>query len=193
MKIGLIYDVIMKSLEVQSNISFNAVDVETANSDPASICEIGVVEVLNGVVRGQWSTLINPDVPFSADNTSIHGRGEEAVRGSPTFAESYPELSRRLEGTIIVSHTDFDRLALEAAAQRHGLPTIRARWLDSATVARRAWPHRYGVRGWSLPAIAGRLGIQFRHHVAVEDARAAAEIVMRACEQKKLDLEDWFL
>ena len=174
-------------------IRFNAIDVETANTDPASICEVGIVEVRDGAVRGQWSTLINPEVPFGTDNTSIHGKTEEAVRDSPTFPESYPELSRRLNGTIIVSHTDFDRLALDAAVQKHDLPTIRARWLDSATVSRRAWPDGYRTRKWSLGAVAARLGIKFRHHVAVEDARAAAEIVLGACEQKQLSLEDWFL
>ena len=173
--------------------TFNAVDVETANADPASICEIGIVQVQNGVIQGQWSTLINPREPFNADNTSIHGIAEQTVRNSPALPDCYTELSRLLTGTILVSHTDFDRVALDGAARNHGLPTIKATWLDSATIARRAWPHRYGTRGWSLAAIAAHLGIDFRHHVAVEDARAAAAIVLRACEQKQLTLQDWFL
>ena len=176
-----------------SAATFNAVDVETANADPASICEIGIVQVQDGVINGQWSTLINPCEPFNPDNTSIHGIAEETVRDSPTLRECYPELAQMMAGTILVSHTDFDREALDAATRKHGLPTIRATWLDSAMIARRAWPHRYGTRGWSLASIAARLGIDFRHHVAVEDARAAAEIVLRACEQKQLTLEDWFL
>ena len=182
-----------KAYQPLSALTFNAVDVETANADPASICEVGVVQVHDGLIQNQWSTLINPGEPFHPDNTSIHGLAEETVRDSPSFRESYPQLSRMLSGTTIVSHTDFDRVALVTAAQKHGLPTIQARWLDSATVARRAWPHRYGTRGWSLASIAARLGIQFRHHVAVEDARAAAEVVLRACEQKQLGINDWFL
>ena len=115
------------------------------------------------------------------------------MQNSPTLPSCYAELLRLLTGRILVSHTDFDRVALAAAARKHELPPIQATWLDSSLVARRAWPHRYGTKGWSLPAIAARLGIQFQHHVAVEDARTAAEIVLRACEQKQLDIEDWLL
>lgn len=174
-------------------LTFNAVDVETANADPSSICEIGVVQVCRGVFWSQWSTLINPQEQFNPSNIAIHGIREETVQASPTLPECYPELSRLLAGTIVVSHTEFDRVALADAAHKHRLPLIEATWLDSATIARRAWPHRYGARGWSLSAIADRLGIRFDHHVAVEDARVAAEIVLRACEQKQLSLEDWFL
>lgn len=174
-------------------LTFNTVDVETANANPASICEIGIVRVRDGSIEGQWSTRIDPGEPFNPDNISIHGMSEESVRGCPTFVEAYPQLLRLLSGTIVASHTDFDRVALDTAADKHRLPIIQARWLDSALIARRAWPHRYGTRGWSLPMIADRLGIEFRHHVAVDDARAAAEIVLRACEQKHLSLEDWFL
>ena len=169
-----------------SGPTFNAVDVETANADPSSICEIGVVQVRHGVVESQWSTLINPCEPFNAKNIAIHGIREETVQDSPTLPECYPEFSRLVTGRILVSHTDFDRVALAAAARKHRLQPIRATWLDSALVARRAWPHRYGTRGWSLAAVAARLGIQFRHHVAVEDARAAAEIVLCACDRKQL-------
>ena len=176
-----------------SRPTFNALDVETANARPSSICEIGVVQVRDGRVVRQWSTLVNPLEPFNMDNIRVHGITQERVKDSPTLSECYTELTGLLTGNILVSHTDFDRVALEDAALRHGLPPIQVTWLDSATIARRAWPHRYGVRGWSLSSVAARLGIEFRHHVAAEDARAAAEIVLRACEMKELSLEDWLL
>ena len=37
-----------------------------------------------------------------------------------------------LEGKVLVSHTAFDRAALDGAMDRYGLQTIRATWLDSA-------------------------------------------------------------
>lgn len=52
---------------------FNAIDVETANADPASICEIGIVHACGGAIRGQWSTLVNPGSRFSRVNVGIHG------------------------------------------------------------------------------------------------------------------------
>lgn len=40
---------------------FVAVDVETANPDLASICQIGVVAFADGDVAGSWQSLIDPE------------------------------------------------------------------------------------------------------------------------------------
>ena len=42
-------------------LTFNSIDVETANADRASICQIGIVHVRDGSVVGQWETLVNPE------------------------------------------------------------------------------------------------------------------------------------
>jgi DNA polymerase III subunit epsilon len=60
-------------------------------------------------------------------------------------------------------------------------------------VARRAWPDKYAVRGYRLANVAADLGIKFQHHDAGEDARVAAEIVLRACETAGLDLDGWII
>ena len=60
----------------------------------------------------------------------------------------------------------------------------------TAGVARRAWLEKYGRR-WNLALIAVNLGISFRHHDAVEDARPAGEIVLRACRHTGIDVSGW--
>lgn len=171
--------------------SFSAIDIETANADPASVCQIGVVHVRVGAIRDQWQTLLNPETQFSAANVAIHGISEETVHGSPGLPDVYEELCRQIEDAILVSHTSFDRIALDGAIRKYRLPPITAQWLDSAMIARRTWPQQRSNGGWSLAALAAMLGIEFRHHVAVEDARVAAEIVLRACESEGLSVEDW--
>lgn len=173
-----------------SNLTFNAIDVETANSDPSSICQIGIVRVQSGVIKGQLSVLVNPEAPFNDFNVRLHGIDHSAVRDSEALPRLETRLRRLLDGTVLVSHTSFDRRAMDGAMERYGLRPIRATWLDSAMVARRAWPQRYRRR-WNLAAIAGDLGIAFRHHDAAEDARAAGEIVLRACQHTGLDIEGW--
>ena len=171
--------------------TFNCIDVETANADRASICQIGIVHVREGEIRDQWQTLINPDDWFDPWNIRIHGIDETSVRYSPTLPEVRDELRRRLRGSVLVSHTAFDRVAFERAMTKYGLEQLHVRWLDSASIARRAWPDEYGKRGWGLKNIAKNLGIDFKHHNALEDARAVAEIVLRACAVSKLDIEGW--
>ena len=63
--------------------------------------------------------------------------------------------------------------------------------MDSAQIARRAWPEKYGRRGWTLANVSADLGITFQHHDAMEDARAAAEIVLRACRHTGTDIHGW--
>ena len=173
-----------------SNLTFNAIDVETANADPSSICQIGIIRVQSGVIKEQLSVLVNPEAQFNDFNVRLHGIDDIAVQDSKTLPLLESQLRRLLDGAVLVSHTGFDRRALDGAMARYGLRPIRGRWLDSAMVARRAWPDRYRRR-WSLSLIAGDLGIDFRHHDAAEDARAAGEIVLRACRHRGVDIDGW--
>lgn len=52
---------------------FTAIDVETANEDLSSICQIGIATVRDGAVLDVWTTLINPLGRFSPRHTAIHG------------------------------------------------------------------------------------------------------------------------
>ena len=174
-----------------SNLTFNAVDVETANADPSSICQVGIVRIHAGVVTEQLSFLVNPEVPFSPVNVGIHGIEEETVRKSMALPQLENRLRGLLEETILVSHTPFDRRAFDGAMRKYRLNPIQATWLDSAMIARRAWPTKYRRRGWGLAAIARDLGITFQHHDAAEDARAAAEVVLHASRHAGVDIEGW--
>jgi len=172
-------------------LTFNSIDVETANADRASICQIGIVHVRDGKIEDRWQTLVNPEDWFDPWNTSIHGIDEEDVQHCPTLPEIRGELRTRLRGGVLVSHTSFDRVAFERAMSKYDLEQLQVTWLDSARIVRRAWPDRYGRRGFGLKNVARDLGISFTHHDALEDARTAAEIVLRACDSTEMDIEDW--
>ena len=172
-------------------LTFNAIDVETANANRASICQIGIVHIRDGQIQDQWETLVDPEEWFDPHNTHIHGIEATAVEDSPTLPEIRGELRRRLRGSVLVSHTPFDRIAFERAMEKYDLEQLQVTWLDSTRIARRAWPDKYAVRGYALKNIAKDLGISFRHHNALEDARVSAEITLHACEESGLDINDW--
>ncbi len=171
-------------------IDFYAVDVETANPDRATICQIGVAAVRGNRIVDTWGSLVDPQAAFEPSFVGIHGIDESSVKGKPTLPELWNELSDRLYGEVLVSHTAFDRTAFGHAAERHGLHPLSVVWLDSAHVARRAWPKKYRRR-WSLRLIANDLGIEFRHHDALEDAVASAKIVIHARRVTGYDIADW--
>lgn len=169
---------------------FRALDVETANADRASICQIGIVDVCDGQVIRQWQTLLDPEDWFDPFNTDIHGIDADAVLEAPIFPEIYETLSDRLNDCIVVSHTAFDRSAISRAMERYGLALPSIRWLDSARIVRRAWSEKYGKRGYGLQNVATDLGIRYEPHNALEDARAAAEVVVHACAETGIGIED---
>jgi DNA polymerase-3 subunit epsilon len=170
--------------------TFVALDLETANADLASICQIAAVTFTDGEVTSSWQSLVDPEDEFDPMNVSIHGIDASVVMGAPRFIDVAPQLADLLEHRVVASHTGFDRVALFQAHGKHGLPPIGCQWLDTARVSRRAWP-QFARCGFGLAQVARHCGIQFRHHDALEDARAAGEILVRAMSEHGLGIPDW--
>jgi len=171
-------------------MEFVAIDVETANADMASICQIGIAQFKGGTLVEEWKTYVDPQDHFDGMNVSIHGIDEDAVAGSPTFAMLADTLISRLSGRIIVTHTAFDRVAVHQASTKHKTPPLSCTWLDTACVARRAWTE-FSRRGYGLASICASIGYNFRHHDALEDAKAAGTILIAAMTHTGLDLDAW--
>ena len=74
----------------------------------------------------------------------------------------------------------FDEKAFDAACSFAGVPPLKSAWENSVTIARKAWPELKGNGGHGLGNLKKVLGLQFNHHDAGEDARAAAEVVLMA-------------
>ncbi len=171
-------------------MGFVAIDVETANPDLSSICQIGVVCFDNGSITATWQRLVNPEDYFDPWNIYIHGISEANVANAPTLPDIFYDLQEFLSEQIVVCHTAFDRVALSRAIDKYRLPGIACTWLDSAKVVRRAWPN-FARCGYGLKNIAETLGIVFEHHVAQEDARAAGEVVLRAIADTGITVSEW--
>jgi len=153
-------------------------------------CQIGVVAFVDGRIARQWQSLVDPEDEFDGINIAIHGIDASLVQGAPRYSDVATQVAGLLTDQVVVSHTAFDRLAVSRALDRHQLPTIRCRWLDTVRVCRRAWP-QFSCRGYGLASVAAHCGIEFRHHDAAEDARAAGEILVRAISDTGLDVEGW--
>ena len=160
---------------------FTVIDVETANQRRASICQVGIVQVQGGEIRNEWMWLVNPEAEFAWFNKRLLRVEVDDVVKGPRFPQVYPQIRDLLSGAITVSHSDFDRQAIDQSIDRYGLPLLDTKWLDSVALARRAWPDRAGQDGYGLEQLAEFLGIGFEHHDALEDARAAAWITLAAC------------
>lgn len=171
-------------------MKFVAIDVETANEDMSSICQIGLAVFSGGRVVDEWSTLINPKDWFSPLNIAVHGIQKQDVAKSLTFPKVFDTLAGHMEGQVCVCHTHFDRTSIHLACEKHGIPDINSVWLDSAKVVRRAWPE-FAQRGYGLRNVCDFLQYEFNHHDALEDAKAAGHILLAASKHTGLDIDAW--
>jgi len=173
-----------------ASVDFVVLDVETANSDLASICQIGIAVFRDGLLHQRWSSLVNPDDEFDLMNVSIHGIDEHAVRYAPKWKDLSEKISSFIEGQIVVSHTPFDRSALMKAFIKAKSSMAACRWLDSARVVRRSWP-QYARSGYGLSNIAKAFSITYKAHDAFEDAYCAGLIILKAIDETGIDIEQW--
>lgn len=171
-------------------MNFIAIDVETANADYSSICQIGIAEFKDGKVIDKWKVLINPEDYFDPFNVSIHGISEKDVENAPTFAQVYEVLKEKLNDKITIHHMPFDRIAINRACDFYNLEHTKPKWLDSAKIVRRTWTE-FSKSGYGLSNIAKFLNLTFEHHDALEDAIAAGLVVVKASEITNLTIEEW--
>ena len=169
-------------------VDFIALDVETANREIGSICQIGLAAFKDGGIVQEWSSLINPEERFSCFNINIHGLTAAHVADAPTLPEIAKTLRAWLNRQIVVCHTMFDQRALAEGFAKYGLPKLNCRWLDSCQVARGTWK---SPKGHSLPVICAHIGHTFTHHDALEDAKAAGALMLAAERKTGLLPVDW--
>ena len=80
---------------------FFVLDVETANADLSSICQMGIVAFQDKKIIETWKSLIDPEDEFSQINISIHGITKEKVAGAPIFPYIYESLYSSLKDKLL--------------------------------------------------------------------------------------------
>ncbi len=164
-----------------TGLNFVAIDVETANADWGSICQIGIATVIDGDIASTECWLCQPPeslAQFDDGNIAIHGITPADVATAPSFAEILPEVVAAVGALPLVAHNaQFDFTAISRACNAAGMPVPKWNFACSLAAARAA---NLGVKSHRLPVVATHLGVELRqHHDAVADAEAAAGIFIQ--------------
>jgi len=155
------------------------IDFETANNARNSACQIGVVLLDGWEIVDEREWLIRPQrMYFSPQCIQVHGLTARDCMDSPKWDEVWNELHPLLDGRILIAHNvGFDAAVLQGTCQSYDMAVPSFDLQCTRLIAKRAWP---GQKGYGLAAIAERLDIRFRHHHALEDSRACAQIAIAA-------------
>ncbi len=158
---------------------FIAIDVETANGESSSICAIGAVKVIDGLIVDSRYSLVCPEPNYySYFCTRVHGLTDQDTWNAPSFGTLWKEWKGWLGELPLVAHNaPFDSRCIRQACRIYGLeepPTF----YDTLAEARRCIP-RGICPSKSLDSLCDFFGIRLdKHHCALDDARACAELAI---------------
>lgn len=177
----------------QGDLSFVAIDFETANSFRGSACQIGFAVIRNGLVEEVGAELCRPPQAtgpedFEFRNSSIHGIKWPDVKDKPFFSEVWSNLFPAFGGLPLVAHNAaFDFSVLRNSLAVDAIESPEFDYACTLVICRRL----LNLFSNRLPDVSQELGISLNnHHDAGEDALACAQIAIELCrkyEARNLD------
>ncbi|OWZ83326.1 exonuclease domain-containing protein [Natranaerobius trueperi] len=167
-------------------MDFVAIDFETANSSRGSACALGIVVVERGEIKEKKHWLIRPkNMDFKPYNIYIHGIKPEDVKNKPEFNRLWDEVYPYLEEKLIIAHNaSFDISVLRHVLDEYDIPYPNFDYMCTQKLAEKAWPN---LQKYRLNYIADTLGVNFKHHDALEDSYACAKIALAICKERNIN------
>ena len=176
---------------------FIAIDFETANQQPSSVCSIGVVMVRNGQVADSFYSLIQPEPNYySYWCQRVHGLSQCDTDDAPVFSKVWKKLEERIadvffsdQQTIddlhyqiasipfVAHNARFDEGCLKAVFKVYQMDYPDYRFYDTLAAARRQFGHSLPNHQLHTVAATCGYGLQNHHH-ALADAEACAAIAL---------------
>ena len=176
---------------------FIAIDFETANQQPSSVCSVGAVMVRNGQTAGTFYSLIQPEPNyFSYFCQRVHGIAQSDTDDAPVFSEVWQHLEERIADAyfpdmqeaddirhaiaaipLVAHNARFDEGCLKAAFRTYQMDYPDYRFYDTLAASRRQFGH--SLADHQLHTVAAACGYDLqRHHHALADAEACAAIAL---------------
>ena len=150
--------------------SFTAIDFETANGKRTSICQVGLVRVVNGIITEQLSILVQPPNNFYWHRfTEIHGITPERTANAPTFDKIWYRVEPFIRNKKVIAHNGF-AFDFPCLSQ-----TLEYYWMEPPQYTRHC---TYRIFGENLASLCSKNKIPLNHHDALSDAMACAKLYL---------------
>ena len=163
---------------------FAAIDFETANECPSSVCSVGVVIVRDGQIVDSFYSLIHPEPEYYKwFCQQVHGLTEEDTEDAPVFPYVWEKIAPKIEGLPLVAHNSrFDEGCLKAAFRVYRMDYPEYEFHDTLSASRKHFG--CGLPNHQLQTVAAACGYDLtRHHHALADAEASAHIAIKLLRQ----------
>ncbi|MDR2928817.1 MAG: 3'-5' exonuclease [Cytophagaceae bacterium] len=159
---------------------FAAIDFETANHHPSSVCSVGVVIVLNGKIVDKMYHLIRPEPEwYSYWNTQVHGLTAADTENEKVFSHVWTLIAPKIAGLPLVAHNSpFDERCLRAVFRVYQMDYPDYEFHCTCRASRKQFGKE--LPNHQLHTVAAHCGFNLAsHHHALADAEACAAIAMK--------------
>ena len=175
---------------------FIAIDFETANQHPSSVCSVGVVMVRDGQMVDSFYSLIQPEPNYyNYWCQQVHGITQIETDDAPVFSKVWQQLEERIAVVFfpgqelddmryqitsipfVAHNARFDEGCLKAVFRVYQMDYPNYRFYDTLTASRRQFGH--SLPNHQLQTVAAACGYDIEnHHHALSDAEACAAIAL---------------
>ena len=176
---------------------FIAIDFETANQQPSSVCSVGVVMVRNGQIADSFYSLIQPEPNYyNYWCQRVHGLSQCDTDDAPVFSKVWKQLEGHIAAVFfsdqrtiddlryqiasipfVAHNARFDEDCLKAVFRVYQMDYPDYRFYDTLTASRRQFGR--SLPNHQLHTVAAACGYNLEnHHHALADAEACAAIAL---------------
>lgn len=158
-------------------------DIEVLNGDPASVCSIGIVELLDRQIVNTYYSLIRPkNLSFDVYRYNVHHIRIQDLKKAPSFKEVWQEIAVYFDHRLVVSHdVQGDMAALRAAMKRNKIAYPSLQMSCTNVLAHLLEPQ---LEKYSVTDLCQYYGIPMAQaHHALADAQACANILIKLLEK----------
>jgi DNA polymerase-3 subunit epsilon len=151
--------------------NFTAIDFETAQGYRWSICQVGLVKVVNGIIEEELNLLVQPpDNYYWKRFIDIHGITPAKTANAPTFDKIWHKVEPFIKDQTVVAHNGFafDFPVLCKTLEYYG---------KQEPFYEKRCTYRIYKKG--LASLCCDYDIELNHHDALSDARACAELYLK--------------
>jgi len=159
--------------------NFAAIDFETANYYPSSVCSVGIVIVRDGQIVEKIYHLIRPEPEWYAyRHTQIHGLTVEDTANAKVFPFVWQEIAPKIAGLPLVAHNaSFDEACLRAVFRVYQMDYPDYEFHCTCRASRKMFGKN--LPNHQLHTVAAHVGFDLtNHHHALADAEACAAIAI---------------
>lgn len=177
--------IVSNSKKISLDDTYIAFDLETTglSSSNDSIIEIGAVKIKNGYETEYFSSFVNPGIKIPYRIVELTGINDEMVKDADDIGVVLRKFKEFVGDAVLAAHNaNFDISFVKSSAEKIGIE-FNNPVLDTIPLCKYMYPE---LKRYKLNIVCKHLNISLEnHHRAVDDAGAAAKIMLKCFEELK--------